>query len=35
MLDVELFGVDPAAHHVINLVLHVVNVISLFSLLAG
>ena len=35
MLDVQIFGLDPAAHHVVNLVIHVVNVILLFSLLAG
>ena len=35
MLDVELFGVDPARHHGMNLALHVVNVTLLFWLLAG
>lgn len=34
MLDVQFFGLDPAGHHVVNLVLHVANVILLFSLLA-
>jgi tetratricopeptide (TPR) repeat protein len=34
MLDVQLFGLDPAGHHVMNLVLHVANVILLFGLLA-
>jgi tetratricopeptide (TPR) repeat protein len=35
MLDVQIFGLEPAAHHVVNLVLHVVNVVLLFGLLAG
>jgi tetratricopeptide (TPR) repeat protein len=35
MLDVELFGVDPVAHHGMNLALHVVNVTLLFWLLCG
>lgn len=34
MLDVELFGVDAAGHHVMNLALHVVNVTLLFWLLS-
>jgi len=33
LLDVELFGVDPAAHHGVNLLLHAVNVTLLFALL--
>jgi len=35
MLDVSLFGLDPAGHHGMNLALHVVNVVLLFWLLAG
>ena len=30
MLDVELFGIDPAAHHLMNLALHVINMLLLF-----
>jgi tetratricopeptide (TPR) repeat protein len=30
MLDVELFGLDPAGHHVVNGVLHVLNAVLLF-----
>ncbi len=33
MLDVELFGVEPAGHHATNLVLHVLNAVLLFGLL--
>jgi len=33
MLDVELFGVDPGWHHVVNVIWHVVNTVLLFSLL--
>jgi len=33
MLDVELFGVDPAVHHLVNAGLHCVNVMLLFALL--
>ena len=29
MLDVQLFGLDPAGHHAVNLALHVVNVLLL------
>ena len=35
MLDVQVFGFEPAGHHEVNLVLHVVNVLLLFWLLAG
>jgi protein O-mannosyl-transferase len=35
MLDVQLFGLDPAGHHAMNLALHVVNVLLLFWLLGG
>jgi Flp pilus assembly protein TadD len=35
MLDVRFFGLDPAGHHVMNLALHVVNVLLLFWLLVG
>jgi tetratricopeptide (TPR) repeat protein len=33
MLDVELFAVDPAGHHAVNVVLHVLNTLLLFGLL--
>ena len=33
MLDVTLFGMDPGAHHVTSLVLHVVNTVLVFLLL--
>jgi tetratricopeptide (TPR) repeat protein len=33
MLDVELFGVDPAGHHATNLLLHVANSLLLFAVL--
>jgi Flp pilus assembly protein TadD len=33
LLDVELFGVDPAAHHAVNVVLHAANVLLVFALL--
>ena len=35
MLDVQVFGFDPAGHHGMNLALHVGNVLLLFWLLAG
>jgi predicted negative regulator of RcsB-dependent stress response len=35
MLDVQLFGQNAHAHHGVNLVLHVVNVLLLFALFAG
>ncbi len=35
MLDVQVFGLQPAGHHVVNLALHVFNVLVLFWLLAG
>jgi hypothetical protein len=35
MVDVQLFGLDPAGHHGMNLALHVINVSLLFWLLAG
>src|SRR5262245_31399419 len=35
MLDVQIFGLAPAGHHEVNLVLHVLNVILLFGLLSG
>jgi len=35
MLDVQVFGLEPAGHHVVNLALHAVNVLLLFWLLAG
>jgi hypothetical protein len=34
MLDVELFGVSPGAHHAVNLTLHVVNVLLVFWLMS-
>jgi cytochrome c-type biogenesis protein CcmH/NrfG len=33
MLDVELFGLQPGAHHLVNVVLHLVNACLLFELL--
>jgi hypothetical protein len=33
MLDVELFGVEPAAHHYVNVFLHSVNAVLVFWLL--
>jgi tetratricopeptide (TPR) repeat protein len=33
MLDVELFGVQPGAHHVVNVLLHTANTLLLFLLL--
>jgi protein O-mannosyl-transferase len=33
MVDVEIFGVDAGAHHVMSLVLHVVNTLLLFVVL--
>ena len=35
MLDVQIFGLNPAGHHLENLALHVINVLLLFWLLAG
>jgi tetratricopeptide (TPR) repeat protein len=34
-LDVQWFGFDPSGHHVMNLALHVGNVLLLFALLTG
>jgi len=34
MLDMELFGLDPGAHHLSNLALHVANTLLLFGVLA-
>ncbi len=34
MLDVELYGLDPAGHHGTNLLLHLANVLLVFFLLA-
>ena len=33
MLDVQLFGVDPGAHHLMNVVLHAVTTVLLFAVL--
>jgi tetratricopeptide (TPR) repeat protein len=33
MLDCQLFGTNPAAHHLINLLLHVANTLLLFAIL--
>ena len=33
MLDIEWFGLDPGAHHVTNLVLHIVATLLLFAVL--
>jgi len=35
MLDVELFGMNPGAHHVVSVVLHTLNSVVLFLLLCG
>jgi protein O-mannosyl-transferase len=34
MLDVQLFGLRPAAHHLVNLAFHIANTLILFLLLA-
>jgi len=34
MLDVQLFGFRPAGHHLVNLALHLLNVLLLYALLA-
>ncbi len=33
MVDVELFGLDPGGHHLMNLLFHILNVLLLFFLL--
>ena len=33
MLDVDLFGLDPGAHHLVNVALHLTNTLLLFGLL--
>jgi tetratricopeptide (TPR) repeat protein len=33
MVDCELFGLDAGAHHVVNLILHLLNAVLLFALL--
>src|SRR5690349_3005979 len=35
MLDVTLFGLQPAGHHATSLVLHIANTLLLFLWLAG
>jgi len=35
MLDIELFGMNPAGPHAVNLLLHVLNTLLLFFLLKG
>jgi tetratricopeptide (TPR) repeat protein len=35
MLDVQVFGLEPAGHHAVNLALHVFNVLLLYWLLAA
>ncbi len=35
MTDVELFGVDPAGHHAMNVAIHVTNALLLFALLSA
>lgn len=35
MLDVQLFGVSPGAHHLVNLAFHLMNTVLLFALLQG
>jgi hypothetical protein len=34
MLDCELYGLDPGRHHLTNLLLHVINAVLLFLILA-
>ncbi len=34
MLDVTLFGMDPGAHHLVNVAFHLVNALLLFGVLA-
>ena len=34
MLDVRLFGLDPAGHHLTSIVLHAVNAVVLFAVLS-
>jgi tetratricopeptide (TPR) repeat protein len=33
MLDISLFGMNPAGHHAVNLLIHILNVVILFLLL--
>src|SRR5262245_38068150 len=33
MLDCDLFGLEPAGHHLVNVLLHIVAVLLLFSVL--
>jgi len=33
MLDYQLFGANPAGHHITNLLLHIINTLLLFSIL--
>ena len=35
MTDVELFGLDPAAHHAVNLALHALNAVLVFLVLSA
>ncbi len=35
MVDVECFGVEPAGHHVMNVVLHTANAVLLFAMLVS
>lgn len=35
MIDVEIFGLDPAGHHLVSLMFHTANVILLFLVLNG
>jgi len=35
MVDVELFGLDPGAHHLVNLLFHLANTALVFLVLAG
>ncbi|HEY4283844.1 MAG TPA: tetratricopeptide repeat protein [Chthoniobacterales bacterium] len=35
MLDCQLFGLDPAGHHLVNVLLHALAVLLLFSVLNG
>jgi Flp pilus assembly protein TadD len=33
MLDVQLFGLDPGSHHLVNVLFHAINTVLLFALL--
>jgi len=35
MADIQMFGLDPGPHHIVNVVFHIGNAVLLFLLLAG